>query len=163
MPHICPPNGNDDGEWVRYQDALELVQLAKEATNGWACHAKTKREHDEITRLHTSIDAKRAERTTAIEASVCPVCGDIAICEHFAAPAETIGNIARQVDLLAALKALVELDIYSIDIPVPEYNAAVAAIAKAEGRIVVCGGLSRIGAGYVACVLAHGHKGVCRG
>lgn len=34
-----------------------LMKLAKEATNGWACYAKGKLEHDEIARLHREIDA----------------------------------------------------------------------------------------------------------
>jgi hypothetical protein len=33
-----------------------LRQLAKEAVNGWACHARARREHDEIARLHSEID-----------------------------------------------------------------------------------------------------------
>jgi len=33
------------------------VRLAKEATNGWACYATRKIEHDEIARLHRAIDA----------------------------------------------------------------------------------------------------------
>lgn len=35
--------------------ALSAVRLAKEATNGWACVAKGKIEHDEISRLHRAI------------------------------------------------------------------------------------------------------------
>lgn len=35
----------------------QLRRLAKQATNGWACYAKTKREHDDIARLHGEIDA----------------------------------------------------------------------------------------------------------
>jgi hypothetical protein len=34
-----------------------LQKLAREATNGWACYARTKREQDEIARLHREIDA----------------------------------------------------------------------------------------------------------
>lgn len=34
-----------------------LRTLAKEATNGWACYASRKIEHDEIARLHREIDA----------------------------------------------------------------------------------------------------------
>ena len=34
-----------------------LIRLAKEATNGWACYAKRKIEHDDIARLHREIDA----------------------------------------------------------------------------------------------------------
>jgi hypothetical protein len=33
----------------------ELLRLAKEATNGWACYAKRQIEHDEIARLHAAI------------------------------------------------------------------------------------------------------------
>jgi hypothetical protein len=33
----------------------ELLRLAREATNGWACYAKRKVEHDEIARLHAAI------------------------------------------------------------------------------------------------------------
>jgi hypothetical protein len=32
-----------------------LMRIAKEATNGWACHAKGKAEHAEIARLHAAI------------------------------------------------------------------------------------------------------------
>ena len=34
-----------------------LRELAKEATNGWACYAKRKIEHDDIARIHREIDA----------------------------------------------------------------------------------------------------------
>jgi hypothetical protein len=33
----------------------DLLRIAKEATNGWACYAKRKIEHDEIARLHEAI------------------------------------------------------------------------------------------------------------
>ena len=42
----------------RQQERLRV--LAKEAVNGWACHAKTKMEHNEIARLHREIDALEA-------------------------------------------------------------------------------------------------------
>ena len=32
------------------------MQLAREATNGWACHARTRAEHDEIARLHRELN-----------------------------------------------------------------------------------------------------------
>lgn len=35
----------------------EAIRLAKEATNGWACYAKRKIEHDDIARLHREIRA----------------------------------------------------------------------------------------------------------
>ena len=35
----------------------EALTLAKQATNGWACFAKTKAEHADIARLHRAIDA----------------------------------------------------------------------------------------------------------
>jgi hypothetical protein len=35
----------------------ELLRIAKGATNGWACYAKRKIEHDEIARLHDAITA----------------------------------------------------------------------------------------------------------
>jgi hypothetical protein len=35
----------------------DLRRLAREATNGWACYAKRKVEHDEIARLHRAISA----------------------------------------------------------------------------------------------------------
>ncbi len=39
-------------------ESLEAaLLLAKEATNGWACYAKRKIEHDEIARLHRDIAA----------------------------------------------------------------------------------------------------------
>jgi hypothetical protein len=37
-----------------------MVKLAKEATNGWACYARTKAEHAEIARLHSEINKFRA-------------------------------------------------------------------------------------------------------
>ena len=37
------------------RSANELLRLAKEATNGWACYAKRKIEHDEIARLRYDI------------------------------------------------------------------------------------------------------------
>ncbi len=43
------------------ETALETaLRLAKHATNGWACYAKRKVEHDEIARLHREIDAAYA-------------------------------------------------------------------------------------------------------
>jgi hypothetical protein len=39
------------------QERDALRKAAKEATNGWACYARTNREHDEIARLHGVIDA----------------------------------------------------------------------------------------------------------
>lgn len=36
-------------------DISELLRIAKEATNGWACYAKRQIEHDEIARLHAAI------------------------------------------------------------------------------------------------------------
>jgi hypothetical protein len=33
----------------------ELLRLAREATNGWACYATRKVEQDEIARLHAAI------------------------------------------------------------------------------------------------------------
>lgn len=38
-----------------------LLRLAKEATNGWACHAKRKIELDEIARLHREISKAEAQ------------------------------------------------------------------------------------------------------
>lgn len=38
------------------QERETLRRLAKEATNGWACYARTNREHDDIARLHKEID-----------------------------------------------------------------------------------------------------------
>ena len=38
----------------------EALRIAKEATNGWACYARTKKEHDEIARLHRAIDSLTA-------------------------------------------------------------------------------------------------------
>jgi hypothetical protein len=41
---------------VKAEATLAAVsQLAKEATNGWACYAKSKREHEEIARLHRDL------------------------------------------------------------------------------------------------------------
>lgn len=40
----------------RNDEASRLRRLAKEATNGWACYARTKIEHAEIARLHQAID-----------------------------------------------------------------------------------------------------------
>lgn len=37
-----------------------LLKIAKEATNGWGCYARTKREHAEIARLHTAIRTAEA-------------------------------------------------------------------------------------------------------
>ena len=44
----------------------EALSLAKQATNGWACHAKRKIEHDEIARLHEAIEviARSGEEPT---------------------------------------------------------------------------------------------------
>lgn len=39
----------------REPELREALRLAKEATNGWACHAKRQIEHDEIARLHREI------------------------------------------------------------------------------------------------------------
>jgi len=33
----------------------QLLRLAREATNAWACHARTNMEHAEIARLHAAI------------------------------------------------------------------------------------------------------------
>jgi len=45
---------------LRVEAARRLATLAKEATNGWACFAKRKSEHDGIARLHREIDAALA-------------------------------------------------------------------------------------------------------
>jgi hypothetical protein len=39
------------------RDYDKMRVLALEATNGWACVARTKREHADIARLHTAIRA----------------------------------------------------------------------------------------------------------
>lgn len=41
----------------------EALTTAREATNGWACYARTKMEHAEIARLHLVIDAAHASLT----------------------------------------------------------------------------------------------------
>jgi hypothetical protein len=47
-----------EAETARLRAALaDVLCLAKEATNGWACYAKRKIEHDEIARLHREIAA----------------------------------------------------------------------------------------------------------
>lgn len=51
-PGSLPP-----GDRETLKDAL---RLAKQATNGWACYARTKLEHREIARLHQDIDALAA-------------------------------------------------------------------------------------------------------
>lgn len=38
----------------------EHLKLAREATNGWACYARTNLEHKEIARLHKAIDEAEA-------------------------------------------------------------------------------------------------------
>jgi hypothetical protein len=64
-----------------------LGKLAKEATNGWACYARTKREHADIARLHSEIDKLRAAPAPTLEnhhhyqpstsdANICGICGD---------------------------------------------------------------------------------------
>lgn len=45
----------------REQEIERLRTLAKEATNGWACYAKSTLERDEIGRLHTEIDRAAAD------------------------------------------------------------------------------------------------------
>lgn len=40
----------------------KATTLAKEATNGWACYARTNLEHNEIARLHREIDAALARQ-----------------------------------------------------------------------------------------------------
>lgn len=44
------------------QKSARLKTLAKEATNGWACYARTKLEHNDISRLHQALDAFEAQR-----------------------------------------------------------------------------------------------------
>lgn len=41
----------------------QALKLASEATNGWACHAKRRSEHDEIARLHQEIRLLQIEST----------------------------------------------------------------------------------------------------
>lgn len=68
-----------------------LRKAAKEATNGWACFARTKREHAEIARLHGVIDAvvkgwsqpSPADGKPHAFGCQCPTC----IATHFQAPA----------------------------------------------------------------------------
>lgn len=38
----------------------KAMRLAREGANGWACFAKTKREHDDIARIHQELNALRA-------------------------------------------------------------------------------------------------------
>ncbi len=49
-------NGTADVAALR-AELDRMRTLAKEATNGWACYAKRKIEHDGIARLHREIDA----------------------------------------------------------------------------------------------------------
>lgn len=52
------------------EGARQIVQfrkLAKEATNGWACYARTQKEHAEIARLHTAIDLAMLPNATKEE------------------------------------------------------------------------------------------------
>lgn len=66
-PEGAPTPTPDSAEWWRQVaqglgvEVARMKRLAKEATNGWACHATRKREHDEIARLHREIDAHVAE------------------------------------------------------------------------------------------------------
>lgn len=53
----CPQCGGSHFGSTRCPFTNEALRLAKEATNGWACYAKRKIEHDEIARLHREIDA----------------------------------------------------------------------------------------------------------
>jgi len=56
---ICPDIGCDkhkvEGQPPPDEGIAKMTRLAKEATNGWACHAKTEREHRDIHRLHAEI------------------------------------------------------------------------------------------------------------
>jgi hypothetical protein len=51
--NVQPPAAALLTEQSRQLEAL--MRIAKEATNGWACHAKGKAEHAEIARLHAAI------------------------------------------------------------------------------------------------------------
>lgn len=44
------------------QEVDTLARLSKEATNGWACYARTKLEHSDIARLHKELDDLAAAR-----------------------------------------------------------------------------------------------------
>jgi hypothetical protein len=49
--------GPAEGARMSEQDQLAAaVKLAREAANGWACYAKRRREHEEITRIHRALD-----------------------------------------------------------------------------------------------------------
>jgi hypothetical protein len=43
---------------------IRALRLAKEATNGWACYAKRKVEHDNIAHLHHEIAELERDATT---------------------------------------------------------------------------------------------------
>lgn len=55
------------------QDVRTLLEralrIAKEATNGWACYAKRKREHDDIGRLHRLIVECERDRASLLTAA----------------------------------------------------------------------------------------------
>lgn len=59
-----------DAGAARGEQAEQALRLAKEATNGWACYAKRKAEHDEISRLHLEI--ARLEATPSPTAQPSP-------------------------------------------------------------------------------------------
>ncbi len=51
------------GNLVAADDCLiKALRLAREATNGWACYAKRKIEHDAIARLHQEIAMLERQR-----------------------------------------------------------------------------------------------------
>ncbi len=55
----------DGAKAIEQRDGL--LRLAKEATNGWACHARTQREHTEIARLHQEIAKAQVAWTGRIQ------------------------------------------------------------------------------------------------
>ena len=58
---------------TKQRDAL--LKLATEATNGWACFARTRNEHDEIARLHHAIATAVKSETATSPATSAPVAG----------------------------------------------------------------------------------------
>lgn len=118
-PYLGSPEQLRDAEEARLKGLVSaLVSLAKQATNGWACHARTKREHEDIARLHREIDAVEVGRCVSAASALADACVQLK-------------SVLEDYDLLDPVHGLDA----RVDAAV---RAAVAALAREVGRQIPC-------------------------
>lgn len=126
----------------------ELKRLAKEATNGWACFAKQKREHDEIARLHREIDLCANRLLALLPSVVAPLEGSAGGTRETA-----LGSVSQSTGFTASVVApsqLAKIPRYRVKLDVSEGDPVALMEASESGHWLKLSDVAELAIGVVA-------------